>query len=109
LGQQAAEEYLIKKGWHILARNFRAKTGEIDLIGRDRTYVAFVEVKCRSQLRYGYPRESVNAPKQRRIKKTALFYIVDKKLYEQDMRFDIVEVYNDNGQFHIEHIENAFQ
>ena len=108
LGQEAAEVFLINKGFSVLERNFRGANGEIDLIVNDNEYIVFTEVKCRSGLQYGYPRESVNNAKQRHIKKTAMFYIVKHKLTEQDFRFDVLEVYNDNGQFHVEHIENAF-
>jgi putative endonuclease len=108
LGQQAAEEFLLGKGWRITERNFRAKTGEIDIIGRDGDYFVFVEVKCRSQLRFGYPRESVNNAKQRRIKKTAMFYISKNNLCNRDFRFDVVEVLKEQGSLHISHIENAF-
>ena len=108
LGQRAAEEFLLGKGWHILERNFRAKTSEIDLIGHDGAYVVFVEVKCRRQLRYGFPRESVNRAKQQRIKKAANFYIMKNNLHSQDFRFDVVEVLMQDNNVHISHIENAF-
>jgi putative endonuclease len=107
-GQRAAEDFLQGKGWRVLERNFRSKTGEIDLIGQDGAYVVFVEVKYRGQLKYGFPRESVNHAKQLRIKKTAMYYIVKHKLNDQDFRFDVVEVYNEDGHHNIEHIENAF-
>ena len=107
-GQQAAEAFLLDKGWHIIEKNFRARTGEIDLIAKDGAYTVFVEVKSRRQLRYGYPRESVTGRKQARIKKTALCYISKKRITNQDFRFDVVEVLYDQGQEYISHIENAF-
>jgi putative endonuclease len=108
-GQQAAEAYLLKNGYDILARNFRLKTGEIDLIARDGEYVVFIEVKCRNSLRYGLPREAVTKGKQRHIIKTAQYYILTARLPQnQDYRFDVIEVMNEDGKQNVTHIENAF-
>ena len=59
-GEQAACEYLQKKGWKILDRNVRRGRGEIDIIARKRKIIAFVEVKRRSSLAFGSPAEAVN-------------------------------------------------
>ncbi|MCL2603976.1 MAG: YraN family protein [Defluviitaleaceae bacterium] len=108
LGQQAAEDYLVKKNYRILQRNYRVKSGEIDLIAQDGAYLVFVEVKSRSGLGYGHPREAVNAAKQARILRTAQHYIIRYRLAERDLRFDVIEVLNTRGEVQIEHIENAF-
>nr|HML48014.1 YraN family protein [Clostridia bacterium] len=66
LGREAerrAEAFLRDKGMEILARNYRIREAEIDLIARDGTYVVFVEVKARSDIAYGWPREAVDARK----------------------------------------------
>jgi putative endonuclease len=107
-GQGVAEGYLLNKGHTILARNFRTRSAEIDLITQDNGYVVFVEVKYRQSLRYGYPREAVGSLKQRRIKNCALAYINMRRLSDCDFRFDVVEVLEMNGQREIIHIENAF-
>jgi putative endonuclease len=107
-GQHTAESYLYGKGWQVLARNYRVKTGEIDLIGRDGGYIVFVEVKYRRGLGFGRPCESVNPAKQRRIIKTALHYIAAHKLHNRDIRFDVVEVLGEPGQLQVNHITNAF-
>ena len=107
-GQQAAEAFLLDRGMRILARNWRVKTGEIDLVARDGEYIVFVEVKYRSSTAFGYPREAVNAAKQKRIMRTALNYIARYRLVECALRFDVVEVIADKRQLHISHIENAF-
>jgi putative endonuclease len=70
--------------------------------------VVFVEVKLRRQLKYGHPKESIHELKQSRIKNTALFYIAKHELHDQDFRFDAVTIYDENGRYCIEHIENAF-
>jgi len=107
-GQLTAEVYLQKKGHKILARNFRKKTGEIDLVTNDGEYIVFVEVKARKGLTHGYPREAVGAVKQKRIMDTAQHYLIQNNLAEVNIRFDVVEVLiNHEGTF-VSHIENAF-
>ncbi len=71
--------------------------------------LCFVEVKTRSNLSMGLPREYVNAVKQERIRKTALFYLSEKEL-DCPMRFDVAEVYQSGSGAleRIEYIKNAF-
>jgi len=107
-GQEAAEQFLLNKGYKILARNYRTKTGEIDLILKHGIYVVFVEVKFRKNLAYGLPREAVGHTKQKRIINTALHYLARHNLTESDIRFDVVEVLEQSGKLYASHIENAF-
>ena len=107
-GQKAAEDFLCKKGLRIIARNYRIKSGEIDLIAQNGTYIVFVEVKTRTGFNFGLPCEAVNHTKQNRIIRTALHYIAHKNLCDNDLRFDVVDVMYTQGQVHIEHFENAF-
>ena len=74
--------------------NFRYKRlGEIDIIARENNFVCFIEVKARSTLDYGLPREALNFRKQENIKKLASIFIAKNKLFNSDIRFDVVEVY----------------
>ena len=107
-GQQEAEAFLLAKGYKILERNYRVRGGEIDLIAQCKEYIVFIEVKFRSGVGYGYPRESVGAAKQRKIIKTAMQYIAVHGLDNQDFRFDVVEVLSRDKHVEINHIENAF-
>ena len=106
--QREAEEFLLSKNYRILERNYRIRTGEIDLIARDGDFIVFVEVKYRSGLKFGLPRESVNFAKQQKIIRTALHYISTKKLDNHDFRFDVIEVIEQAESTTINHIENAF-
>jgi len=106
--QQDAEAFLLAAGYSILERNYRVRGGEIDLIAKHRDYIVFIEVKFRSGVRYGYPRESVGVAKQRRIIKTAMHYIAVRGLDNQDFRFDVVEILAHGEKIKINHIENAF-
>ncbi|MCL2216756.1 MAG: YraN family protein [Defluviitaleaceae bacterium] len=107
-GQHEAEKFLLAKGAKILERNYRVRTGEIDLIARDGEFIVFVEVKYRRNLSFGLPREAVGGAKQQKIIHTAMHYISAKKLSSHDFRFDVVEILEQNGQIFANHIENAF-
>ena len=103
--EEAAAAYLAAKGYKILARNFRTRQGEIDLVARDGKYLVFVEVKYRKSGSAGTPLEAVSPLKQRQISKIALFYLNRYKLGpDQPVRFDVVGV-SPGG---ITHVENAF-
>ena len=106
LGENAAAEFLKGKGYNVLQRNFRCKTGEIDIICIKDGCTVFVEVKTRKNSLYGSAAEFVNYYKQIKIKKAAMYFI---KSEDADMRFDVVEVYHKDGEVtEINHIEDAF-
>ena len=65
--EELAAKYLEEKGYEILERNYRIRTGEIDLIARDARYLVFIEVKYRKNLQMGDPLEAVDVRKQQRI------------------------------------------
>ncbi|QRR02938.1 YraN family protein [Dyadobacter sandarakinus] len=107
-GERKAEEYLIRKGFAVLEKNYRYKHSEIDLIVTVSDMLIFVEVKTRSGTAFGMPEEFVNAGKAGLVKKAAEYYIYDKD-WQQDVRFDIVSVLVlPDGQTEIYHIEDAF-
>jgi len=108
-GQNGAELFLHEKGYIILERNYRTKSGEIDLIAQNNDDIIFIEVKFRKNLTYGYPRESVGKAKQQAIISTALHYIATKNLNNHSFRFDVVEVIEQDGHLYANHIENAFE
>ena len=114
IGEDAAVEYLKENNFEILERNFRFKRlGEIDIISREKDYICFVEVKARSSLGYGYPREAVNARKQENIRRLAQIYLCKNGINDLKVRFDVVEVYMEKKGENIEIkeislIKNAF-
>ena len=74
--EQLAAEYLKKKGFHILEKNFFCRQGEIDLIAvSPEQELVFIEVKYRSDTRNGFPEEAVNKRKQAKIRKISQFYL----------------------------------
>ena len=103
-GENSAVSFLEAKGHVILDRNYKRKTGEIDIISRDRIQLVFTEVKCRMSATFGEGVEAVTPAKQQRIIKTAFWYIQEKHLDGESLRFDVIEI----QQGRLKHIENAF-
>ena len=88
-----AADYLQKAGYTILDRNFRCRTGEIDLIARDGEYLVFIEVKYRKNKRNGNPLEAVHERKQSVIGQVAGYYLLLHPRYRQmPCRFDVVGI-----------------
>lgn len=104
-GEERAVEYLEKIGYTIVQRNFRAKYGELDIIACDDDILAVIEVKTRKDSEFAGASDSVTSAKQKKIKKTTLYWLTNKK-DETPVRFDVIEVYS-NGD--INHITDAFQ
>ena len=96
--------FLTEKGYIILERNYRNKLGEIDLICKDKDYIVFVEVKYKSSAKFGRPIEMISEQKIWHVRRSATLYLKMKGLLEANVRFDAVEVLDEE----IRHIENAF-
>lgn len=105
INEEKAAEYLEKQGMQIIARNYRIRSGEIDLIARDGPYLVFVEVKYRANDRSGTPFEAVDARKQKSIIRTARHFLM-KYGYGDDMpcRFDVAGIQGNE----LTYIKNAF-
>jgi putative endonuclease len=107
--EAAACEFLIKKGFCLLERNYRSHFGEIDLIMQDQDDIVFVEVRSRSRIDYGRAATSVNKEKQRKLAKTATRYLQMKKwLYKKYSRFDVIAIHWIDNNLQIEWFKNAF-
>lgn len=104
--EKLAREYLERKGFLIEEMNFRCSFGEIDIIAREENYLVFIEVKYRSSCKAGTPAEAVNWRKQKRICRTAEYYLYRHPIFQnQPCRFDVIEVEKDS----IHLIRNAFE
>lgn len=76
-----------------MCRNYRCRTGEIDLVARDGEVLVFVEVKARRGRTFGSPEEAVNLGKQRRLRRLAACYLAEHRITDgQAVRFDVVAV-----------------
>jgi putative endonuclease len=89
--EQRAERWLHSKGLGVVARNYRCRGGEIDLIMRDGDVLVFVEVRYRSRKDYGGPIASVNARKRQRLSIAAARYLQDTA-WSGPCRFDVVGI-----------------
>lgn len=89
--ERASEKLLLNAGMRVLARNYRCKQGELDLVMRDADTVVFVEVRYRRQNRWGSAAETVDWRKQKRLIAAAHHYLLTHPhLADQPCRFDVV-------------------
>lgn len=108
-GEAAAARFLESRGWTIVARNFRRREGELDLVASRDGVLAFVEVKTRRSATFGSPAESVTRRKQATIRLLARMFLLESAPAARELRFDVVEV-TPTGErtCRIGHIEGAF-
>jgi putative endonuclease len=108
LGEDFAAELYEKLGYAVIKRNYHSRYGEIDLIAENDEFIVFVEVKTRKGNSMTSPKESVDFYKQKKIIKTAEYYLM-KTGSEKQPRFDVFEVFQQNGRIYkFSHIESAF-
>lgn len=108
-GENEAVVLLKGRGYKILARNYRTRAGEIDIVACDKGTVCFVEVKTRHSARLGLPSEAVLKSKQRQISKAALAYLKENNLLDKKARFDVISVMYSQGKPELELIRDAFE
>lgn len=105
IGEDLACKYLQNNGYNIIERNFEARQGEIDIIAIDKKELVFIEVKTRTNTNYGKPIEAVNNNKQKHIIKTVEYYLYSRKLENQFVRIDVIEIYLYNNKYKVNHIK----
>jgi putative endonuclease len=107
--ENLAAAHLESQGLEVLARNYRIRGGEIDIVMREGTIIVFVEVKQRSSDSFGGALESVTAQKMNLLRRAALHYMV-KELQSDDLpcRFDLLLVHGDAQSNRLEWLQNAF-
>lgn len=110
IGESLAVAHFKARGYKILAQNYRAMRGEIDLIAQDGQFIVFVEVKTRKSLKFGVPQAAVTKQKQRQISKVALAYLQAKNLWDTPCRFDVIGIHltHQSELLRLDHIEGAF-
>ncbi len=107
-GEALAEEYLKRKGFQILKRNYRYGHKEIDLIGKDGNTIVFVEVKAARSKSFGAPELRVDLRKQKNLIEAAYDFIQKENTTDCDFRFDVLAISYERGKEVIDHIKNAF-
>ena len=108
IGEEIAVQYLLRKGYKILRRNFYFDKAEIDIIAqKEEDTVVIIEVKTRNSDYFGDPQSFVTPKKIKLLVKAANEYMVSNNL-EAEVRFDIIAILKNNKQETLEHFENAF-
>lgn len=107
-GEDLAARYLKRLGYKLITRNYKLKTGEIDIIALDQRTLVFVEVKTRRSGVYAQPLESVGWHKQQKLRYLANRYLTTHNVPDSEVRFDIISIVESGGRPEIEHLKNAF-
>ena len=107
-GEDLACRELERLGYAILARRYRRRVGELDIIAKDGATLVFVEVKARDGRAFGEAAEAITGFKRRRITQLARDYMTRHRLSACPCRFDVVSIQFDAGEPAVEVIQNAF-
>lgn len=110
LGEKAAASFLQRKGYEIIARNWRCRSGEIDLVAQLNDVLIIVEVRTRRSTRHGTAVESIDRHKQNKLRSLALIYQQLERKQQRTVRFDVIAIQLnlDESIAELNHIENAF-
>ncbi|WP_055108477.1 YraN family protein [Paenibacillus ihumii] len=111
LAEEAGARYLQEHGYELLERNWRCRSGEIDIIAKKEGVIVIVEVRSRSvhNEQYGTPAESITPRKIKQLRETAAVYLHKTHQYNESIRFDVLAVQmRRNEVVAIEHIPGAF-
>lgn len=112
-GEEIAARHLEASGYRIIARRYRTRLGEIDLVATIGGLLVFFEVKLRRDTRLGTPGEAVHYPKQARIARAAGLFLIERGYLDLPCRFDVIAItwpgLRSEGGPHLEHIQDAFR
>lgn len=107
-GEDAVNNYLLKLGYTIIARNYRRKCGEIDLIACKGDLISFVEIKTRATCHFPLL-HLITSAKQKKIIQTAKLFVLQNSIHDKTLRFDVATViYTSAQSYTIEYVTNAF-
>lgn len=104
-GENLASTYLEKREYKIIERNFTCKQGEIDIIALDKKELVFIEVKTRTNLNYGLPKEAVDYVKKKHLRKAIEYYLYKNSIKDMYIRIDVIEVYMYKNKYKVNHIK----
>ena len=109
MGERRAAWFYRLRGFRIVARNVRTRTGEIDLIARRGRTVVVAEVKTRQSLRGGEGFEAVDAEKQLRLVRLADAWIARERPRDVELRYDVLSLFWTGWRFRVRHFPDAFR
>src|SRR5256712_13851931 len=108
-GEPVAEASLRTLRYTIVARNYRCRAGEIDLVALDGPVLVFVEVRSRRGTIAGTPLESVDGRKRAQVARVAEQFVAARRWFDRDARFDVIGVRFDTEPPAVEHVRGAFE
>ncbi len=91
-GEEIACDFLYKKGFQIIEKNYYCHWGEIDVIAKKNDKIHFVEIKTRVGTRKGEPYESVNRQKLRKLMRAIQFYLLNRRLKNYKLCLDVISI-----------------
>ncbi len=108
--EDAAAEFLRRRGYKIAQRNFTTRLGEIDIVAVDDGMLVFVEVKSRASIDYGPPEAAVDGRKQAKLRRIAQLFLERRNLLDTPCRFDVVALTprSEGEDWNIDLIQDAF-
>ncbi len=108
-GEQAACQYLARRGVDVIQRNWKCKFGEADIVALDDGAIVFIEVKTRSGVEHGLPEDAVTREKRTRYEKIAMAYLERSDYCDRPVRFDAISItLMTNSRAFLRHHKNAF-
>jgi putative endonuclease len=108
-GERLAVAHLVEQGMVVLARNWRCRAGEVDIIARDGPAIVFCEVKTRRGFWFGTPVEAIGWDKAGRLRRLAAEWLATTGVHAPEVRFDVVSVLpQPRGAARVEHLRGAF-
>lgn len=99
--ERLAADFLLKKGYRILARQYKNSIGEIDIVAQDADEIVFVEVKARRSSTFGFPEESVTARKLEKIAAVGQLFLQERNNAEVAHRIDVIAIESSGNITHI--------
>lgn len=109
LGEKLAIDFLKKRGFRIIETNYRCRYGEIDIVTRKKDYLVFVEVRTRTNRKFGTPEDSVSTAKKTRMRRAAEHYCQSHEKLPENWRIDLlaIELKGNGRPERMEIVENA--
>ncbi|MCF6094339.1 YraN family protein [Microaerobacter geothermalis] len=113
LGEELAVQYLLKKGYKIIQRNYRCPLGELDIIAKEGKELIFVEVRTKSTLSFGSGLESITYAKRRKLVQLGQYFLSQNFQHHVHYRFDVISIFiprsNESPEMipEVVHIRNA--
>jgi putative endonuclease len=108
MGESSAATWYVQHDYDVLARNWRCRSGEIDLVATKDGILVISEVKTRSSSYFGPPSSAVDHIKQRRLRQLAVMWLSERPGSYRSIRFDVVEVLLIGDTVRVDVIESAF-